>query len=430
MFGKTISSTGFFAGALITTMVFLVLQLYAIHQSRTVAARVLATCTSSAQRGALPPGTLGVGALKDGHLTVIRGILPKLAAEQMDAGIHNLDSGVVIIHDQQVLYLSRDGAGNTLLQTFRVQQLASVLFYFIILVLTMLFYFFVFRTVRRLEGWIQGKSSKKGRQIRRISDRQLPMHGFTRIISGIEKIYSDLIHTEKEVERKTKLEALGVLFTKVLHDIKNSLASIKVYQYLLKTNHDETRRNELGKKVEDGMQEINMMVQDMLDFVRGSRNSLREHVRIKDLYSGLRTEYKAKAEMENVRFAITLDESISGRTIHVDMVRIVTALKHLVVNAFEEVTAAGGPDPTVEIRILDGGNGTRIEIADNGRGIPTRLQEKIFTPFVSDGKEDGNGIGTSVAKEYIEAQDGQIDFRTSENGTVFEVVLPFSNAAG
>jgi len=430
MFSKTLSSAGFFAGALVATLLFLGFQLYGIYRTRDIAGRMLTGCAAAAQRGELPPGVMGVGTLKAGDVTVLRGILPKLDESQQTEGIHPMDSGSVFVFDQHVLYLSRDGIGQDLLEAYRVQAIASILFYAILLGLTLLFYYSVFRTVRRLEGWVKGKSGKERTRSKRISGRQLPMHGFTRIISGIEKIYSDLIHTEKEVERKTKLEALGVLFTKVLHDIKNNLSSIKIYQYLLKTTQDESRRHELTQKVDDGMQDISLQVQDMLDFVRGSRSSLREHVRIRDLFNGLKTEYQAKAQVEGVRFDIQLDDRIAERTIHVDMVRIVTALKHLIVNAFEEVVASGRDHPRVDVKLGEDRTDLLIEISDNGRVIPESVQPRMFTPFVSDGKENGNGIGTSVAKEYIEAQEGQIGFQTSEKGTMFDVRLPFSNGKG
>ncbi len=426
MLKKLFSSTVFFVVVLFVSVAFFVLQQIALKKTENIVLRVLTESIVFAQQDQLPKGVMGIGRYVDGKWTVEHGILPQLDSSHTKPGLKHLDSGIILVYGDRVVYFTGESAGKDLQTVFRFQQITSILYYAILSCLAVLFYYFVFRSVRKLEGWVKGKSDKKRSDQRRISGRQLPMHGFTRIISGIEKIYSDLIHTEQEVERKTKLEALGVLFAKVLHDIKNNLASIKIYLYLMKTTGDDARRKELSQKVDAGMNDISVLIQDMLDFVRGSRSSLKEHVRIRDLYTGLKTEYSAKAQVDGVSFFIEMEDRIEDRTIHVDMVRLVTALKHLIINAFEEVLASGKTGPEVRIRLQGWDQQLQIDIADNGRGIPEDIQERLFVPFVSDGKEEGNGIGTSVAKEYIEAQDGRIDFTTSENGTVFMVQLPFS----
>lgn len=426
MLKKLFSSTGFFVSVLIVSLGFLVLQQISLERTEQIVARVMTESIENAVHNQLPEGVMGIGRYTAGEWNVVHGILPRLDPTRMKNGLEQLDSGVVLVSDDRIVYFTGESAGTDLQTALRIQMATSILYYVVLLWLAVMFYYFVFRSVRKLEGWVKGKSDKKRSNHRRISGRQLPMHGFTRIISGIEKIYSDLIHTEQEVERKTKLEALGVLFAKVLHDIKNNLASIKIYLYLMKTTGDEARRKELSQKVDAGMNDISLLIQDMLDFVRGSRSSLKEHVRIRDLYTGLKTEYNARARMDAVSFVIEMEDDIADRTIHVDMVRLVTALKHLILNAFEEVTAAGKPDPEVRIRLQGWDQQLQVDIIDNGRGIPEEIQERLFMPFVSEGKDDGNGIGTSVAKEYVEAQDGRIDFTTSDSGTVFMVQLPFS----
>ncbi len=425
MLKKHFSAKGFYISILFAAMLFLVLQIYALHRSRMEYGRLLTSVIVQMHNGDIPDDVLGIGTLKDGHVQAQWGILPRIDAGDVKDRIVSDGAGTVAVFAGHAIYFANDGQFSKINESYRFQVFLSILFCLVVMWFSLLFYFFVYRSVRKLEGWVKGYSGKKQRK-KKMSGRQIPIHGFTQIISGIEKIYSDLINTEKAVERKTKLEALGVLFAKVLHDIKNGLASIKIYQYLLREAKDESKRKELIRKMDDGMSDVTVMIQDLLDFVRGSKSTLKEIVRVKDLYNGLKTEYQAKANMEGIKFDISMDDAIAEKCIHVELVRVITAVKHLIQNAFEEVKAAGLPNPEVSILLKAESGNLVLEIADNGRGIPDELVDRIFTPFVSEGKETGNGIGAAVSKEYIEAQNGHVDFETSKAGTVFRVTIPFS----
>ncbi len=424
MLKKHFSAKSFYISILFTAIFFLILQVYALHRSRMQYVTLISSVISEMHGGNMPKDVLGIGTLKGGRIQAQWGILPKIDTTNEKNRIIVNGAGILIISNGHAIYFANDGEFSRINKTYRFQVLISILFCLVVMWLSLLFYFFVYRSVRKLEKWVKGCSGKKKKQ--KISGRQIPIHGFTQIITGIEKIYSDLINTEKAVERKTKLEALGVLFAKVLHDIKNGLASIKIYQYLLREAKDDTRRKELIRKMDNDMSDVTFMIQDLLDFVRGSKSTLKESVRVKDLYNGLKTEYQAKAQVEGVKFGISVEEGISEKTVHVELVRIITAVKHLIQNAFEEVKIAGIPNPEVRIVLKSVQENLVVKIEDNGRGIPDELVDKIFTPFVSKGKEAGNGIGAAVSKEYIEAQNGHVDFQTSPDGTVFSVTIPFS----
>jgi signal transduction histidine kinase len=68
-----------------------------------------------------------------------------------------------------------------------------------------------------------------------------------------------------------------------------------------------------------------------------------------------------------------------------------------------------------------------IRVADNGPGIPENMQDKIFMPFYSSGKNDGSGLGLAVAKQIIEAHGGCIALDTKmKKGTAFNINIPNS----
>ena len=67
--------------------------------------------------------------------------------------------------------------------------------------------------------------------------------------------------------------------------------------------------------------------------------------------------------------------------------------------------------------------GLRIEIIDNGPGIPEDIREQIFYPLVS-GREGGSGLGLAVAQTLITQNHGTIDCESHPGCTVFYIFLP------
>ena len=65
----------------------------------------------------------------------------------------------------------------------------------------------------------------------------------------------------------------------------------------------------------------------------------------------------------------------------------------------------------------------RIDVEDNGPGIPSHLQDTLFYPMVS-GREGGTGLGLSIARSLIDQHSGKIEFTSWPGHTEFSVFLP------
>ena len=65
-----------------------------------------------------------------------------------------------------------------------------------------------------------------------------------------------------------------------------------------------------------------------------------------------------------------------------------------------------------------------IKIIDNGPGIPEDIRERIFYPLVS-GRDDGSGLGLTLAQSFIQQHQGTIEVDSHPGGTCFTLLLPF-----
>jgi two-component system, NtrC family, nitrogen regulation sensor histidine kinase GlnL len=66
----------------------------------------------------------------------------------------------------------------------------------------------------------------------------------------------------------------------------------------------------------------------------------------------------------------------------------------------------------------------QVQVIDDGPGVPEGIRERIFYPLVS-GREEGHGLGLTLAQEYIAQHLGSIEFESVPGNTCFTIVLPY-----
>lgn len=70
----------------------------------------------------------------------------------------------------------------------------------------------------------------------------------------------------------------------------------------------------------------------------------------------------------------------------------------------------------------------RLQIIDNGPGIPAEIRDRIFYPLVS-GREGGSGLGLTLAQTFITQHHGMIECESQPGQTCFTILLPIESTA-
>lgn len=224
---------------------------------------------------------------------------------------------------------------------------------------------------------------------------------------------------ERKLARAEQLASLGTLSAGLAHEIRNPLNAAKLQLLLVgrrcaKDDPAERARGVEGVDVvRTELERLEGLVNDFLTFarptdLRTSRGDMALTVRgVVDLLT-------PDAETAGVAIELDCAETLPA---HYDDERIKQVLINLTRNAIE----AAGSGGTVGICAGAASVGVRIEVTDDGPGVPEDLD--IFSPFATS-KDHGTGLGLSIVHRIVADHGGDIDFERRGGRTVFALTLP------
>jgi C4-dicarboxylate-specific signal transduction histidine kinase len=229
------------------------------------------------------------------------------------------------------------------------------------------------------------------------------------------------------VIRAERLAAVGELAGGVAHEINNPLMIIlgQVHLLLQSQDHEAVLG---GLKIIDGAtKRAANIVRELVLFAE--RSPLRRaRCKVSDqIYKVLSLH---QSRLEGARITVQTDFG-EVPEIWADSNQLQEALFHLVQNAEQAMSASRGAG-TLSIRVRPAADGVRIEVADDGPGVPQDDLARVFNPFfTTKGPGEGRGLGLSVAHSVVAEHDGRL---WAENrpggGAMFVMELPVGTPAG
>jgi signal transduction histidine kinase len=248
-------------------------------------------------------------------------------------------------------------------------------------------------------------------------------------VAGAAMFFKDLTRVEQLEERerlRDRLAALGEMAAAIAHEVKNPLAGIEVMAGLLRRKiPDAPDAQAVLTDIINEAKMANAIVQEVLDFVRPIRLQV-EHTAVATAIQGAIQLAETKAPRGGVQLELDLPAGLPQ--IQADEHQLTQVFTNLLINAYEAMAGSGRVIIRAEsTRIEDGGDGrdaVRIELRDDGPGMPPDIADRIFSPFFTT-KAQGSGLGLAIVRKIIDAHDGRIDLETAVgSGTTIRVTLP------
>ncbi len=243
----------------------------------------------------------------------------------------------------------------------------------------------------------------------------------------IGRVERELARMQEEVRAslrsRARLVALGEAVAKINHDLRNMLTSAQIASERLADSPDPIVAKALPR-LERALGRAAALSRNVLEYGRSEEP---EPQRSRFALTGA-----IAAAAEDAGLAddgVKLSRSIPARfTVHVDPDQLHRILVNLMRNARQAIegdATRGGRKGLVRVSAGGETGETVIRIADDGPGIPPRLSERLFDPFVSGKASDGTGLGLTISRELAVNHGGDLVLvETGPAGTTFELRLP------
>jgi signal transduction histidine kinase len=243
---------------------------------------------------------------------------------------------------------------------------------------------------------------------------------------GSVVVYHDVTREEAADRLKTELVATAS------HELRTPMTSIRgfVDMLLLGTFGEVTEaQREPLRVIKNNVVRLVQLIDELLDMSRmeaGEVRLRRERVQLDEVLRDV--THVLQGQFREREVSLHLDLHAGLPAIFADRQRLEQIAVNLISNACK-YTPRGG---AVSVTLRNGGDALRVEVRDNGVGIPYEAQQHIFTPFYRADNPlrdevGGTGLGLSITRKLVELHGGAIWFESAPNqGSVFCFTLPLN----
>ncbi len=254
-------------------------------------------------------------------------------------------------------------------------------------------------------------------------------------IEALERTTRELASAQATVVRSEKLASVGRIAAGMAHEIGNPIAAILGLLELLQTpGLSEEERADFLARCKRETERIHRVLRDLLDFARprgeGEAPPSGDGRAIASVASAVETVVgltRPQKSLKKLSVEVKLDEELP--LVKLDEERLVQILLNLVLNAADALEQGGSK---IVLRAARSGEArVRIEVEDDGPGVPASMRARLFEPFATS-KEPGRGtgLGLAVCRGLVEAAGGTITHDEVEpRGARFVVELPARDEA-
>jgi signal transduction histidine kinase len=251
----------------------------------------------------------------------------------------------------------------------------------------------------------------------------------------------------RELERRLleteRIYSLGVVAASVAHELRNPLTALLTTLDLadmrLKAMIDGLGS---GRPIAPDEVDSVKKVVDQISRARQAVDQITEITSGIELSNRRRDEEKTTdmKEVANLTLRCVRAELLKRAQIQVEIEpgppvvgspnKLGQVVMNLLINALQALPDRPRGQNVVSLRLRPAGDFVRLEVEDNGSGIPQDVLGKIFDPFFTTKAHGGTGLGLAISKQIIEEVRGRISVESEVGrGTRFSVELPVAPAA-
>ena len=264
------------------------------------------------------------------------------------------------------------------------------------------------------------------------SKYRVPRHG-TQEVRQLSTAFSAMRRQIRDANRALleaeRLATIGRMASSVSHDLRHYLAAIYANsEFLASDRFTAKERAEIFADIRAAVLGTTDMIESLLIFSRTGTSVRRTPELLATLVERAIAVVRAHPDAEGVAIAAQCGDPVETAVV-ADGKQIERAVSNLLLNACQAIRASG-ESRTVAITLEPQEKYMIVNVIDNGAGVPERIRESLFEPFVSEGKQKGTGLGLTLAHCIALEHGGGVILLSSRPGeTIFQMKLARAVAA-
>ncbi|MFQ5721215.1 MAG: PAS domain-containing sensor histidine kinase [Candidatus Aminicenantales bacterium] len=245
---------------------------------------------------------------------------------------------------------------------------------------------------------------------------------FNQMSRQLEVAKEKMETAQKKLVQAEKLASIGRISASIAHEIRNPLTSVKlnIQKVMESDNLKEIEKDHLNIS-QEGISQIENFIKELLNFTRVAELN-KERFVVQDIIEETLKMMADTIALKRIQVERQYEQNLPE--VYVDGDKMRQVFLNILHNACEAV-ADGGQVKISVIRMSDKRSPRiRVEIADDGCGIPEEDWENIFEPFYTT-KASGIGLGLANARKIVEQHQGTIRVKAKQgSGACFEIIIP------
>lgn len=241
-----------------------------------------------------------------------------------------------------------------------------------------------------------------------------------KIITDIDVVQNEFVNLTEDLDKNN--EEKNKIIASISHDIKTPLTSIIGYSDLLSEEKDIKEIKKYNEIINLKAKNIKSIVNNFDEYLINDNNSQIkiQTINIKELIEQLKSDYNKELELNGIDFII--NSNCDNEMINLNIEKIKRVFSNIISNSVKYI----GKDGKIIIDITKNKNKINFKISDNGKGVDTKIINKIFEPFyTTDNSRKNSGLGLSIVKEIILYHNGDVKaYNNKIGGLTIEFNLP------
>ncbi len=211
---------------------------------------------------------------------------------------------------------------------------------------------------------------------------------------------------------QVKLAALGRLTANIAHEIRNPLSAISHANQLLQEEDTDPATKRMLQIISDNVQRLDQIIKDVLELNRRDRTN-QETIQLESFMQDFYTQFCAVEKIPETSFILSLN--IAETIVAFDRRHLNQILWNLCKNGWRHCRKVEN-SLRLALIVSASSNSLRIEITDDGEGVPENIQAHLFEPFFTT-ENTGTGLGLYIARELAEANGAKLIYKALDSET-------------